>query len=56
MGAVGPRGPDDGPRRPVGPTVGRYRAPDEKTIRMVLDRLELRTMTGSVSGLRGQFP
>src|SRR5689334_1479462 len=37
------------PRDPIG---GRYRAPDEKTIRMVLDRLDPRALTQALLGPR----
>ena len=37
-------------RAPWDPLAGRYRAPDEKTIRVVLDRLDPRALTGPCSG------
>lgn len=35
-----------GLRAPWDPMAGRYRAPDEKTVRMVLDRLDPRALRG----------
>ena len=37
-------------RAPWDPIAGRYRAPDEKTIRVVLDRLDPRALTGAAAG------
>ena len=37
-------------RAPWDPLAGRYRAPDEKTIRVVLDRLDPRALTRACSG------
>ena len=37
---------------PWDPLAGRYRAPDEKTIRVVLDRLDPRALTGALLGPR----
>jgi DDE_Tnp_1-associated len=37
-------------RAPWDPLAGRYRAPDEKTIRVVLDRLDPRALTGALLG------
>jgi hypothetical protein len=37
-------------RAPWDPLAGRYRAPDEKTIRVVLDRLDPRALLGPCSG------
>jgi predicted transposase YbfD/YdcC len=37
-------------RAPWDPVVGRYRAPDEKTIRVVLDRLDPRALTRALLG------
>jgi hypothetical protein len=37
-------------RAPWDPMAGRYRAPDEKTIRVVLDRLDPRALAGPCSG------
>jgi hypothetical protein len=37
-------------RAPWDPLAGRYRAPDEKTIRVVLDRLDPRALAGRCSG------
>ena len=37
---------------PWDPIAGRYRAPDEKTIRVVLDRLDPRALTGALLGPR----
>ncbi|HEU5386307.1 MAG TPA: ISAs1 family transposase [Streptosporangiaceae bacterium] len=37
-------------RAPWDPMAGRYRAPDEKTIRVVLDRLDPRALTGALPG------
>ena len=39
-------------RAPWDPVAGRYRAPDEKTIRVVLDRLDPRALTGALLGPR----
>jgi predicted transposase YbfD/YdcC len=39
-------------RAPWDPMAGRYRAPDEKTIRMVLDRLDPRALTRALLGPR----
>ena len=39
-------------RAPWDPLVGRYRAPDEKTIRVVLDRLDPRAVTRALLGPR----
>jgi predicted transposase YbfD/YdcC len=39
-------------RAPWDPLTGRYRAPDEKTIRVVLDRLDPRALTRALLGLR----
>jgi predicted transposase YbfD/YdcC len=39
-------------RAPWDPVAGRYRAPDEKTIRVVLDRLDPRALTRAVLGPR----
>jgi hypothetical protein len=39
-------------RAPWDPIVGRYRAPDEKTIRVVLDRLDPRALTRALLGPR----
>jgi len=36
----------------VGPVAGRYRAPDEKTIRVVLDRLDPRALARALLGPR----
>jgi predicted transposase YbfD/YdcC len=43
-------------RAPWDPLAGRYRAPDEKTIRVVLDRLDPRALAGALLGprLRGR--
>jgi hypothetical protein len=42
-------------RAPWGPLAGRYRAPDEKTIRVVLDRLDPRALPGGrPDGCRGR--
>ena len=40
-------------RAPWDPLAGRYRAPDEKTIRVVLDRLDPRALTRALLGPRG---
>ncbi len=40
-------------RAPWDPIGGRYRAPDEKTIRVVLDRLDPRALAGALLGPRG---
>ncbi len=37
-------------RAPWDPLAGRYRAPDEKTIRVVLDRLDPRALTRALLG------
>ncbi len=37
---------------PWDPIAGRFRAPDEKTIRVVLDRLDPRALTGALLGPR----
>jgi DDE family transposase len=37
-------------RAPWDPIAGRYRAPDEKTIRVVLERLDPRALTGALLG------
>ena len=37
-------------RAPWDPIAGRYRAPDEKTIRVVLERLDPRALTGALPG------
>jgi len=39
-------------RAPWDPIAGRYRAPDEKTIRVVLDRLDPRALTRALPGQR----
>src|ERR1700756_3028575 len=39
-------------RAPWDPIAGRYRAPDEKTIRVVLDRLDPRALTRALLGPR----
>ena len=39
-------------RAPWAPVAGRYRAPDEKTIRIVLDRLDPRALTRALLGPR----
>ena len=39
-------------RAPWDPVTGRYRAPDEKTIRVTLDRLDPRALTGALLGPR----
>jgi hypothetical protein len=39
-------------RAPFDPLAGRYRAPDEKTIRVVLDRLDPRALAGALLGRR----
>ena len=39
-------------RAPWDPIAGRYRAPDEKTIRVVLDRLDPRALAGALLGPR----
>src|ERR1700678_415993 len=39
-------------RAPWDPVAGRYRAPDEKTIRVVLDRLDPRSLTPALLGPR----
>ena len=39
-------------RAPWDPLAGRYRAPDEKTIRVVLDRLDPRALAGALLGPR----
>ena len=39
-------------RAPWDPLAGRYRAPDEKTIRVVLDRLDPRALTRALLGPR----
>ena len=39
-------------RAPWDPVAGRYRAPDEKTIRVVLDRLDPRALTQAILGPR----
>jgi len=39
-------------RAPQDPVAGRYRAPDEKTIRVVLDRLDPRALTRALPGPR----
>jgi len=41
-------------RAPWDPVADRYRAPDEKTIRVVLDRLDLRDLTRALLGPRPQ--
>jgi predicted transposase YbfD/YdcC len=41
-------------RAPWDPIAGRYRAPDEKTIRVVLDRLDPRALTRALLGPRPQ--
>jgi hypothetical protein len=41
-------------RAPWDPIAGRYRAPDEKTIRVVLDRLDPRALAGALLGPRPQ--
>jgi hypothetical protein len=43
-------------RAPWDPVTGRYRAPDEKTIRVVLDKLDPRALTGALLGPRRQRP
>src|SRR5439155_22837396 len=40
-------------RAPWGPMAGRYRAPDEKTIRVVLDRLDPRALARALLGRPG---
>src|SRR2546421_5507030 len=40
-------------RAPWDPMAGRYRAPDEKTIRVVLDRLDPRALARACSAARG---
>ena len=40
-------------RAPWDPVAGRYRAPDEKTIRVVLDKLDPRALTRALRGLPG---
>jgi predicted transposase YbfD/YdcC len=40
-------------RAPWDPMAGRYRAPDEKTIRVVLDRLDPRALAGALLGRPG---
>src|ERR1035441_5292525 len=39
-------------RAPWDPVAGRYRAPDEKTIRVVLDKLDPRALTRALPGPR----
>jgi hypothetical protein len=39
-------------RAPWDPVTGRYRAPDEKTVWVVLDRLDARTLAGALLGSR----
>src|SRR5205085_8091686 len=41
-------------RAPWDPMAGRYRAPDEKTIRVVLDRLDPRTLARALLGRPGR--
>ena len=43
-------------RAPWDPLAGRYRAPDEKTIRVVLDRLDPRALTRALLGPRRRRP
>ncbi len=43
-------------RAPWDPLAGRYRAPDEKTIRVVLDRLDPRALTRALLGPRPRGP
>ena len=43
-------------RAPWDPVAGQYRAPDEKTIRVVLDRLDPRALTRALLGPRRQRP
>src|ERR1700719_2687095 len=43
-------------RAPWDPVAGRYRAPDEKTIRVVLDRLDPRALTRALLGPRRRRP
>jgi predicted transposase YbfD/YdcC len=43
-------------RAPWDPVAGRYRAPDEKTIRVVLDRLDPRDLTRALLGPRRRRP
>jgi predicted transposase YbfD/YdcC len=43
-------------RAPWDPVAGRYRAPDEKTIRVVLDRLDPRALTRALLGPRPRHP
>jgi predicted transposase YbfD/YdcC len=43
-------------RAPWDPAAGRYRAPDEKTIRVVLDRLDPRALTRALLGPRPRRP
>src|SRR5689334_4248896 len=43
-------------RAPWDPMAGRYRAPDEKTIRVVLDRLDPRALTRALLGPRPPRP
>jgi predicted transposase YbfD/YdcC len=43
-------------RAPRDPVTGRYRAPDEKTIRVVLDKLDPRALTGALLGPRRRRP
>ena len=50
-----PGGPGP-PARPWDPVAGQYRAPDEKTIRVVLDRLDPRALTRALLGPRRQRP
>jgi predicted transposase YbfD/YdcC len=42
-------------RAPWDPVAGRYRAPDEKTIRVVLDKLDPRALTGALLGPRRRW-
>jgi hypothetical protein len=41
---------------PRDPIAGRYRAPDEKTIRVVLDHLDPRALTRALLGPLGAYP
>ena len=43
-------------RAPWDPVTGRYRVPDEKTIRVVLDKLDPRALTGALLGPRRRRP
>ena len=50
MGQAGWPGGPGRLRAPWDPVAGRYRAPDEKTIRVVLDRLDPRALAGTLLG------